>query len=396
MKIAFVSPDLSPRTGSRRYICELTPCLRNLGHEVKIFTTKLDKQTCFEEYLSLPVEIIGARSRRTLSESFESNKKNLLFGAGKEFAFQLMHTFHIMDISKRIADMGCQVAVLQYHGEHWLLPWFYHFEETAGVVSLNVLPRLSSQGLPADTKIVNKLLNSSPVGIWQKMSYRKIALFLAKSKYVLKQADELGIIGQRRTAIVPSGVNHSEFYPTGEEEPFALYLGRIDPAKSLELAIYAMAKTGHDSSLVIAGDLDSRYPRYKEKLEKIAERLKISDRFKIIPSPSDSEGVRLMQKCSVFLFPSTIDTFGLVVLEALACGKPMVACNRGGVPEIVGDAGFLLEPNIEEWQKTVNKLMSNSELRKKLGEKSLERSNSFSWEKTAERLVDTFTSLLYS
>jgi glycosyltransferase involved in cell wall biosynthesis len=257
-----------------------------------------------------------------------------------------------------------------------------------------VLPRLTHSGLPADSRIVNRLLNLPPVGIWKKTSYRKISLFLAKSEYVLKQANALGIIGQKRTAIVPSGVNHSEFYPTGEEEPFALYLGRIDPAKSLELAVYAMAKTGHDSSLVIAGDLDARYPRYTEKLEKLAERLKILDRFKIIPSPSDSEGVRLMQRCSVFLFPSTIDTFGLVVLEALACGKPMVACNRGGVPEIVGDAGFLLEPNVEEWQKAVNKLMSNSELRKRMGEKSFERSNFFSWEKTAERLVDTFNSLL--
>ena len=206
----------------------------------------------------------------------------------------------------------------------------------------------------------------------------------------------LGIIGQRRTAIVPSGVNHSVFCPTGEEEPFALYLGRIDPAKSLELAIWAMKNTGPDNSLVIAGDLDPRYPRYTEELERLAERVKISDRFKIIPFPSDSEVVRLMQRCSVFLFPSTIDTFGLVVIEAMACGKPMVACNRGGVPEIVGDAGFLLEPNVEEWQKTVNKLMSNSAFRKQMGEKSLERSKAFSWEKTAGRLIDTFNSLEHS
>ena len=99
----------------------------------------------------------------------------------------------------------------------------------------------------------------------------------------------LGIIGQRRTTVVPSGVNHSEFCPTGEEEPFALYLGRIDPEKSLELAVWAMEKTDHDNSLVIAGDLDARYPWYKEKLERLAEKVKISDRFKIIPSPSDSD-----------------------------------------------------------------------------------------------------------
>jgi glycosyltransferase involved in cell wall biosynthesis len=393
VKIAFVSPDLSLRTGSRRFIYEVTPHLQNLGHEVKILTTKLNKQTCFEEFLSLPVEVVGASSRRVLSQAFTSNKENQLVEIGRVFSYYLTHTFHILDISKRIADMGCQVCILQYHGEHWLLPWFYHLNETAGVIYLNVLPSIFSQDWSARQKIVNTLLNLSPVGIWKKHSMRRLSLFLTPSKYQLNQANTLGIIGKRRAAVVPLGVNHSRFYPTGEEEPFALYLGRIHPHKSLELAIRAMEFTDKNASLVIAGDLEPKYPLYKEKLEKLAEKVKISDRFKIIPSPSDSEGVRLMQRCSVFLFPSTIDTFGLVVLEAMACGKPMVACNRGGVPEIVGDAGFLLEPNVREWQTTLNKLLSDSNLRKQMGEKSLERSEAFSWENTAKKLINVFTSL---
>lgn len=399
MKIAFVDPDLSPRTGSRRFLYEVTPHLQNLGHEVKIFTTKLDRQTCFKEYLSLPVpiEVVGARSSRALRQAFTSHKKNLLVDTGRNFGIYLTLTLRAMDISKRIADMGCQVSFLQYHGEsHWLPPWFYHLRETAGIVSLCVVPPLSPQDWRAETRIVNRLLNLPPVGIWEKLSFRKLAMFHTKSKYALKQANMLGIIGRRRTAVVPSGVNHSEFCPTGEEENFALYLGRIDPEKSLELAIWAMEKTDHDNSLVIAGDLETRYPWYKEKLERLAEKVKISDRFKIIPSPSDSECVRLMQRCSVFLFPSTIDTFGLVVLEAMACGKPIVACNRGGVPEIVSDAGFLLEPNVEEWQKIVSKLLSNSKLRKQMGEKALERSKTFSWENTARRLIQSFNNLKHS
>lgn len=397
MKIAFVDPDLSPRTGSRRFLYEVTPHLQNLGHEVKIFTTKLDRQTCFREYLSLPVEVVGARSSRALRQAFTSHKENLLIDTGRRFGYYLTHTFHVMDISKRIADMGCQVSFLQYHGEtHWLPPWFYHLREAAGIVSLCVVPTLSPQDWPAETRIVNRLLNLPPVGIWEKLSFRKLALFHTKSEYTLMRTRALGIIGQRRTAVVPSGVNHSEFCPTGEEEPFALYLGRIDPEKSLELTIRAMEKTDHDNSLVIAGDLETRYPWYKEKLERLAEKVKISDRFKIIPSPSDSEVVRLMQRCSVFLFPSTIDTFGLVVLEAMACGKPIVACDRGGVPEIVSDAGFLLEPNVEEWRKIVSKLLSNSELRKQMGEKALERSKTFSWENTARRLIQSFNNLKHS
>ena len=399
MKIAVVDPDLSPRTGSRRFLIEITPHLQNLGHEVKIFTTKLDKQTCFEEYRSLPVEIVGARSSGTLRQAFTSHKgvrakKNLLIDTGRKVSYNMANSFHAMDISQRIADMGCQVAFLQYHGEHWLLPWFYHLEETAGIVSLCVIPP-APQDKWAETKIMDGLLDLPPFGIWEKQSYRKITMVHTKSKYTLMRTRALGLIGQRKTTVVPSGVNHSEFCPTGEEEPFALYLGRVDPEKSLELAVLAMEKTDPSYSLVIAGDLETRYPRYKEKLESLAEKMKISDRFQVIPSPSDSECVRLMQRCSVFLFPSTIDTFGLVVLEAMACGKPIVACNRGGVPEIIGDAGFLLEPNAEEWQKTVSKLLSNSKLRKQMGEKALERSKTFSWENTAKRLAQSFNNLIH-
>jgi glycosyltransferase involved in cell wall biosynthesis len=393
VKIAIVDPDLSPRTGSRRFLIEVTPHFQNLGHEVKIFTTKLDKQTCFEEYHSLPVEVVGARSSRPLRQAFPIHKRNLLIDTGRDFGANILLARYAMDMSKRIADMGCQVCFLQYHGEHWLLPWFYHLRETAGIVSLCVVPPLSPKDWWTESRILNGLLNLPPVGIWEKQSFRRLVMIHTKSEYTLMRTRALGIIGQRRTAIVPSGVNHAEFHPTGEEEPFALYLGRIDPEKSLELAVQAMEKTDHNNSLVIAGDLEPRYPLYKEKLERLAEKLKISDRFKIIPSPSDSECVRLMQRCSVFLFPSTIDTFGLVVLEAMACGKPVVACNRGGVPEIVGDAGFLLEPNIKEWQKIVTRLLSNSELRKQMGEKALKRSKTFSWENTARRLIQSFNNL---
>jgi glycosyltransferase involved in cell wall biosynthesis len=183
------------------------------------------------------------------------------------------------------------------------------------------------------------------------------------------------------------GIDHDRFYPVGKSEGFALYLGRINPHKSLELAVMAMKKTSKSFSLIIAGDIDPQLSWYKSQLVDLAERMGISDRFEIITSPPDSEVVRLMQECSIFLFPSTIDTFGLVVLEAMACGKPVVACNRGGVPEVLGDSGLLLEPSIDEWSPAVSRLVSDSFFRRKMGEKALGRSKLFSWEKTANKLL---------
>jgi len=77
----------------------------------------------------------------------------------------------------------------------------------------------------------------------------------------------------------------------------------------------------------------------------------------------------------------------------MACGKPIVACNRGGVPEIVGRAGFLIEPIVRQWQETVGKLMSSRALRREMGNQAAERSKSFSWEKTTSNLLRAFGNL---
>jgi glycosyltransferase involved in cell wall biosynthesis len=155
----------------------------------------------------------------------------------------------------------------------------------------------------------------------------------------------------------------------------------------------AMKETPKSYSLIIAGDVEPQYLWYKSYLISVAEEMGISDRFEIMLSPSDSEVERLMQTCCIFLFPSTIDTFGLVVLEAMACGKPIVACNRGGVPEILGDAGFLLEPSVKQWRLAINRLLSDSALREQYGSKALRKSMEFSWEKTASSLLNALNSV---
>jgi glycosyltransferase involved in cell wall biosynthesis len=219
-----------------------------------------------------------------------------------------------------------------------------------------------------------------------------VALFVTPSEYQLRQARVQGVIGQKKAAVVPLGVDHSEFCPTGEEEPFALYVGRIHPHKSIELAMRSMRNMDSDCSLLIAGDVDEGNVEYVQRLLSLADDLQISDRFELVLHPSERRIIRLMQTCSAFLFPSTIDTFGLVVLEAMACGKPVVACNRGGVPEIVEDAGFLIEPDAVQWEKAVTRMLSDSEFRHDMGRRALQRSEAYSWKNTTCRLLEALDS----
>lgn len=402
MKIAFVDEDLSPRTGSRRFTYEVSRHLQELGNQVRILTTKIDRNTCFKEYLSLPFEVISGKqsSGGRFQASLQRPKRNSLIEMANDFQYYYWkQTQMAIKISEKIADEQCDVAMLHYHGEHWLLPFFYHLREATGVVYLNVVPpmprprALPFQELTLRRRIVDRLLDLPPVGGWKKRSFKRLSMFLTPSKFQLEQARKAGIIRQKKASVVPLGVNHSEFYPTDEEEHYALYMGRIHPHKSLELAILSMKNTPEDYSLIIAGDIEGHNLWYKDKLVSLADKTNVSSRLKIVLSPSDSQVVELMQRCSAFLFPSTIDTFGLVVLEAMACGKPIVACNRGGVPEIVGDAGFLLEPNPGQWQEVVSRLLCDAELRVRMGKKASKRSEKFSWGSTTRRLVLALSNL---
>jgi len=398
LRIAFVDEDLSPRTGSRRFTCEVTRELQRQGHEVEIFTTKLDTKKCFQEYIGMPIHVLAGKktlsTRASKSPLFSQTRESVFLYIPTEFAYLLKQTRSALEVSKSIADSQCDVALYQYHGEHWLLPYFYHFSEPMGMVYLNVLPPMPRpfavpfMELTLRRRILSGLYDSLPFRSLEQASLRKLSTFLAPSRFQLKQARRLGIIRQKKAAVVPLGVDHDRFYPADKSENFVLYLGRIHPHKSLELAVMAMKKTPERFSLIIAGDIEPQFLWYKSNLVNLANKMGISDRFEIILSPTDSEVVRLMQKCSVFLFPGTIDTFGLVVLEAMACGKPVVACNRGGVPEVLGDAGFLLEPSVAEWTSAVNILTSDSSLRQKMGKKALERSKAFSWEETANKLLN--------
>jgi glycosyltransferase involved in cell wall biosynthesis len=306
----------------------------------------------------------------------------------------MRETDFALKTSEKIVSRGYDAVLFQYHGEHWLFPIFYHLDQARGAVYLNMVPpkpppnALPFQESTLGRRIVDRLVSLPFVHRFEEASLRKVGLFITPSKYQLHQAMVQGVIGEKRASVVPLGVDHTEFCPMGEEEPFVLYAGRIHPHKSLELAMMSMKNTNSDYSLILAGDVDGGNVQYAEKLIDLADKLKISDRFELIPHPSERQVVRLMQTCSVFLFPSTIDTFGLVVLEAMACGKPVVACNRGGVPEIVDDAGCLVEPDVTQWQKAVTRMLSDSTFRHDMGRKALRRSEAYSWKRTTNRLLE--------
>jgi glycosyltransferase involved in cell wall biosynthesis len=184
----------------------------------------------------------------------------------------------------------------------WLPPYFYYLEKPVGLVCFHVIPR----GVPPfprlslTGKVGQIIFNAPPLGKKNAVSQSKIGAVITHSRFMNEQILRIGNTAAAKKYIIPLGVDHSVFFPTDEEEPFALYLGRIHPQKGLELLIKAMEKTSSDYSLVIAGDLARDFLWYKEKLLALAEQANLSSRISIIEAPTSTQLVRLMHCLSVF------------------------------------------------------------------------------------------------
>ena len=101
-----------------------------------------------------------------------------------------------------------------------------------------------------------------------------------------------------------------------------------------------------------------------------------------------SELAAYYQSADVFVFPSKTDTFGLVILEAMACGCPVVGSNSSSLPELVGNAGLLVDPlDVEDIAKNLKSIIYDLKLKKTLIERGFEQVRKFSWEKCAKQTL---------
>ncbi len=106
----------------------------------------------------------------------------------------------------------------------------------------------------------------------------------------------------------------------------------------------------------------------------------------------DDEDMPLLYNLAdLFVYPTLYEGFGLPPLEAMACGCPVISSNTSSLPEVVGDASFMIDPfNIEELAKTIYEVLTDNKLREEKIRKGLERQKLFSWEKCAEEYLQIF------
>jgi len=161
---------------------------------------------------------------------------------------------------------------------------------------------------------------------------------------------------------------------------YLLYLGINKPHKNLTRLIEAYSRLETDRALVLAGREDPRYRGARQAVEKLGLR----GRVIFLGDISETLLPTLYAGAELFLFPSLYEGFGLPVLEAMACGTPVVCSNTSSLPEIVGEAAVTFDPlNVVEMAQAIAKALGDEELRKEMMERGLAQAQKFSWERTA-------------
>ncbi len=234
------------------------------------------------------------------------------------------------------------------------------------------------------------------------------ALTCARARRVLaisqSTADDLtALMGvpAEKIDVTPLGYDRAAFHPLlaadmahfrrkhGLPRRFWLYVGTLEPRKNLPLLLEAYARLGTADRLPLI--LGGGIGWMARAVFAAIERLELGEWVKHVGFIPTAD-LPLWYNCAeAFLYPSVFEGFGLPVLEAMACGTPVVTTNASSLPEVAGGAGRRLPPgDIDQWTDALRDLQRNSDWRHEARVKGLERAKQFSWARTAELTLRSY------
>jgi len=235
------------------------------------------------------------------------------------------------------------------------------------------------------------------------------------SKLVLRNADaiialtedmkkRIQNIHDRSVFVIPNGVDLERFGELPQEIPdkeskltdekVIIFIGTLRPVKGVRYLIEAMrmiAEGYKRTRLLLVGDGEER-----GYLEKLVNKMGLEDCVSFIGRVPHERALTYMVTSDVFVLPSLSEGFPMTILEAMACGLPIVATRIGGLPEVIEDgrSGFLVEPeNPKEIAERVLLLLEDNELRKRISLNNKERVEKYSWQHIVNRLAEVYSGI---
>ena len=243
------------------------------------------------------------------------------------------------------------------------------------------------------------------LGILMKLFYpfsaKRAKKILTVSEYSKKEIRDIFKIPESKIEVIPNGVSNdftvlNDIGKINEikskyniDKEYILFVGRLEPRKNIKglIEAYTLLKNRYNISqqLVIVGMIDALFPDFDIRLSGIESDVIFTG------GVAQEDLPYLYNGADIFAYPSFAEGFGLPVLEAMACGVPTVTSKTSSLPEVVGDAGVMIDPwDKEDIAYGIHKVLTEPGLHKRMKEKGLERSKLFTWEATAERVLQVY------
>ncbi|MEW6716689.1 MAG: glycosyltransferase family 1 protein [Chloroflexota bacterium] len=171
-----------------------------------------------------------------------------------------------------------------------------------------------------------------------------------------------------------------------------LHVGHNAARKNVELLYQAMSllhRAGYRGCLVCIGSLPTA------SQTQLIQSLHLNNFITHIPHINHQELPAYYNAADIFVFPSLYEGFGVPVIEAMACGTPVIASNVSSLPEVVGPAGLLVDPRSpQEFAEAIQRVLKDKDLAFTLRQRGLERAQNFTWEKTAQKTLEVYQTIL--
>ncbi len=376
MRVMQLTQRFPPAIGGvEEHVYHLALGLSRSGHHVEVLTTDLLRSTPFAR--------------------MDSNSKSYPFPVIRSRVWKLFEAPHGLGIVapsmfRQTVKSGAEIVHAHAYG------YFPTFAATLGSAlegcALVITPH-SDAGRPSWSKsLFDKVV--------PRLTLQKASRVIAVTRHEAAHLVALGVDGDK-IEVIPNGVDIWEFarlprVPDGNEPIVGLFVGRIDPdQKGLHTLVRAVALLSTSIGLQIR--LVGEDWGGTEPLRSLAHRLGVSDRVAFVGKLSRAELLQEYAQAQFFVLPSIFEPFGIVLLEAMAAGLPVIASRVGGIPEIVEDGrtGLLVEPgNPGALAEALRHLCRDEVLRRSMGHSAREQVAHYDWDLIVPRILSVYAEAL--
>jgi len=392
-KVIFLHPDLGIG-GAERLVVDAALALKQRGHQVQIITAHHDPSHCFIETRNGELQIIAAGD--WLPRSILGRCQALFASIRMIYITFYMMCFYSCDVV--FVDQVSTPLLVLYMFDFPTL-FYCHFPDlllSSGRGGIKALYRYPIDRLEEfTTGLADVLFVNS--GFTKKVFYSTFRSLKKMNPVILYPSLSTSIFKQSGSK--PSGLK-------AKPKSFFLSINRYERKKNLDLAIQSYSRLSEERknevSLVMVGGYDPRVEEnvgHYEELTNLVKSLNLEDEVEFLRSPTDEEKVWLLKNALCLIYTPTNEHFGIVPLESMYCGTPVVAVNSGGPTETVVDGvtGWLRDPNDEAFSEVMENVVKSKELLPNVGKNgTLRVEQNFSFNAFGEKLERSIIDLLES